>query len=53
MSFTALIPIIVIEDNFFMFSATFRAIMLFRYRPFHKTLPRSSAFCELDFGKVL
>ena len=23
------------------------------YRPFHKTLPRSSAFCKLDLGKVL
>ena len=24
-----------------------------RYRPFHKTLPRSSAFCKLDLGNVL
>ena len=25
----------------------------FIYRPFHKTLPRSSAISKLDFGKVL
>ena len=26
---------------------------LLSYRPFHKTLPRSSAISKLDFGKVL